>query len=245
MPASSIPISKTKIIVPHRRPEILTRSRLLESMKGLLTNKLVLLSAPAGYGKTSLLIDLSQKMELKVCWLSLDVLDRNPQRFMAYMMASLAERLPGVGEMSKTLLSQLKSIEKDAEPLLVALTNELYERVEDDYLLILDDYHLLDDVPVISSLINRFLQLVDENCHVLISSRTLPDLEDVTLMVAREQVAGLSHNELAFLPREVQALYIQNHHEHLSDEMAAEIVNQTSGWITGMVLAKPGGVRVS
>jgi len=245
MPASSIPISKTKIIVPHRRPEILTRSRLLESMKGLLTNKLVLLSAPAGYGKTSLLIDLSQNVELKVCWLSLDVLDRNPQRFMAYMMASLAERLPGVGEMSKTLLSQLKSIEKDAEPLLVALTNELYERVEDDYLLILDDYHLLDDVPVISSLINRFLQLVDENCHVLISSRTLPDLEDVTLMVAREQVAGLSHNELAFLPREVQALYIQNHHEHLSDEMADEIVSQTSGWITGMVLAKPGGVRVS
>jgi LuxR family transcriptional regulator, maltose regulon positive regulatory protein len=245
MPASSIPISKTKIVVPHRRPELLARPRLLESMKALLANKLVLLSAPAGYGKTSLLIDLSQNVEMKVCWLSLDTLDRNPQRFMAYMMASLAERLPGVGEVSKTLLSQLKSIEKDAEPLLVALTNELYERVEDDYLLILDDYHLLDDVPVIASLINRFLQLVDENCHLLISSRTLPDLEDVTLMVAREQVAGLSHNELAFLPREVQALYAQNNHEHLSDEMADEIVHQTGGWITGMVLSNLNGVQVS
>ena len=245
MPASSIPISKTKIVVPHRRPEILSRPRLLESMKGLLANKLVLLSAPAGYGKTSLLIDLSQNVEMKVCWLSLDALDRNPQRFMAYMMASLAERLPGVGEVSKTLLSQLKSIEKDAEPLLVALTNELYERVDEDYLLILDDYHLLDDMPVISSLINRFLQLVDENCHVLISSRTLPDLEDVTLMVAREQVAGLSHTELAFLPREVQALYAQNNHQHLSDEMADEIVHQTGGWITGMVLSNLNGVRVS
>ena len=245
MAASTIPISKTKIVVPQRRPEILSRPRLLESMKGLLTNKLVLLSAPAGYGKTSLLIDLAQNVEMEVCWLSLDALDRNPQRFMAYMMASLAEHLPGVGEVSKTLLSQLKSIEKDAEPLLVALTNELYERVEADYLLILDDYHLLDDIPVIASLINRFLQLVDENCHVLISSRTLPDLEDVTLMVAREQVAGLSHTELAFLPREVQALYIQNHREHISDEMADEIVNQTGGWITGMVLSKPDGVRVS
>jgi len=245
MSARSIPISKTKIIVPHRRPEILSRPRLLESMKGLLANKLVLLSAPAGYGKTSLLIELSQNVEMKVCWLSLDALDRNPQRFMAYMMAALAERLPGVGEVSKTLLSQLKSIEKDAEPLLVALTNELYERVEDDYLLILDDYHLLDEMPVISSLINRFLQLVDENCHVLISSRTLPDLEDVTLMVAREQVAGLSHSELAFLPREVQALYAQNNHQYLSDEMADEIVNQTGGWITGMVLSNLNVVRVS
>jgi LuxR family transcriptional regulator, maltose regulon positive regulatory protein len=245
MPANSIPISKTKIIVPHRRPEILSRPRLLESMKGLLANKLVLLSAPAGYGKTSLLIDLSQNVEMKVCWLSLDSLDRNPQRFMAYMIASLVEHLPGVGEVSKTLLSQLKSIEKDAEPLLVALTNELYERVDDDYLLILDDYHLLDDVPVISSLINRFLQLVDENCHVLISSRTLPVLDDVTLMVAREQVDGLSHTELAFLPREVQALYAQNHHQHLSDEMADEIVHQTGGWITGLVLSNLNGVRIS
>lgn len=245
MSASSIPISKTKIVVPHRRPELLSRLRLLESMKGLLANKLVLLSAPAGYGKTSLLIDLAHNVEMKVCWLSLDALDRNPQRFMAYMMASLAERLPGVGEVSKTLLRQLKSIEKDAESLLVALTNELYERVEDDYLLILDDYHLLDDMPVIASLINRFLQLVDENCHVLISSRTLPDLEDVTLMVAREQVAGLSHDELAFLPREVQALYAQNHHQHLSDEMADEMVSQTRGWITGMVMSNINGVRVS
>jgi ATP/maltotriose-dependent transcriptional regulator MalT/two-component SAPR family response regulator len=245
MPTTSIPISKTKIVVPHRRPEILSRPRLLESLKGLLTSKLVLLSAPAGYGKTSLLIDLAQNVDMKVCWLSLDALDRNPQRFMAYLMASLVERLPGVGEVSKTLLSQLKSIEKDSEPLLVALTNELYERVEDDYLLILDDYHLLDDLPVIASLINRFLQLVDENCHLLISSRTLPDLEDVTLMVAREQVAGLSHTELAFVPREVQALYAQNNHEHLSDEMADEIVHQTGGWITGMVLSHLNGVRVS
>ena len=90
MAPSSIPISKTKIVVPHRRPEILSRPRLLESMKALLTSKLVLLSAPAGYGKTSLLIDLSQNLEMKVCWLSLDALDRNPQRFMAYLMAALA-----------------------------------------------------------------------------------------------------------------------------------------------------------
>jgi len=245
MTTSSIPISKTKIIVPHRRPEILSRPRLLESMKALLVNKLVLLSAPAGYGKTSLLIDLAQSAEMKVCWLSLDLLDRNPQRFIAYLIASLVERFPGVGEVSKTILNQLKSIEKDSESLLVTLTNELYERVDEDYLIVLDDYHLLDESPLISTLLNRFIQLVDENCHVLISSRTLPDLDDVTLMVAREQVAGLSHAELAFLPREVQALYAQNRHEHLSDEMADEIVHRTGGWITGMVLSNLNDMRVS
>jgi len=245
MTTSSIPISKTKVIVPNRRPELLSRPRLLEGLKALLDNKLVLLSATAGYGKTSLLIDLAHHVDMPVCWLSLDALDRDPQRFIAYLIASLAERFPGVGESSQNLLSNLKALESDAESLLVALTNELYEQVEDDYLLVIDDYHLLDDVPVISSLVNRFLQLVDENCHVIISSRTLPDLDDVTLMIAREQVAGLSHIELAFLPREIQALYAQNHHKHLSDEKANELFDKANGWITGMVLSNSQGLQVS
>ena len=246
MTIKPIPISKTKIIVPHRRRELLSRPRLLDNLKGLLVNKLLLLSAPAGYGKTSLLIDLAHNVEMPVCWLSLDLLDRDPQRFIAYLIASLAERFPGVGETSRLQLRRLKSIEQDAESLLVTLTNEIYDQIEDDFLLILDDYHLLDDVPVISALVNRFLELVVENCHVLLSSRTLPSLDDVTLMVAREQVAGISHAELTFVPREVQALYAQNYHQHLSDETANEFVEQTGGWITGMVLSNlPGMPRIS
>jgi ATP/maltotriose-dependent transcriptional regulator MalT/two-component SAPR family response regulator len=246
MPGKSIPISKTKIIVPHRRPELLSRPRLLESLKALLDNKLLLLAAPAGYGKTSLLIDLAHNLQMPVCWLSLDLLDRDPQRFLAYLIASLAERFHEVGETARQQLSRLKSIEQDAEAVLVMLTNELYEQVENDFLLVIDDYHLLDDVPVISELLNRFLQLVDDNCHILLSSRTLPALNDVTLMVAREQVAGLGHTELAFLPREVQALYAQNYHQHLSDEAALKILERTDGWVTGMVLSNlPGTARVS
>lgn len=246
MASKSIPISKTKIIVPYRRQEILSRTRLLESMKSLLDNKLLLLSAPAGYGKTSLLIDLAHTIDMPVCWLSLDLLDRDPQRFLAYLIASLAEQFPRIGEASRPQLNRLKSIEQDAESLLVTLANEIYDQIEEDFLLIIDDFHLLDEFPIISGLVNRFLELVVENCHVLLSSRTLPNLDDVTLMVAREQVAGLNHVELAFVPREAQALYAQNYHQHLSEEAAKELIEQTSGWITGMVLSNsPGMTRVS
>src|SRR5215207_5123654 len=130
MSSKLIPISKTKIVTPHRRPELLSRPRLLESLKALLDNKLVLLSAPAGYGKTSLLIDLAHSIDMPVCWLSLDPLDRDPQRFMAYLIATLAEQFPDVGEASRLQLNQLKSIEDDAESLLVTLTNDLYDCVE-------------------------------------------------------------------------------------------------------------------
>jgi LuxR family maltose regulon positive regulatory protein len=246
MPSKSIPISKTKIVVPKRRPELLSRSRLLESLKSLLDNKLLLLSAPAGYGKTSLMIDLAHHIDMPVCWLSIDVLDRDPQRFLAYLIASLAEKFPHIGEASRPQLNRLRSIEQDAESLLITLTNEIYDQIEDDFLLIIDDFHLLDDFPVISFLVNRLLELVMENCHILLSSRTLPNLDDVTLMVAREQVAGLNHAELAFIPREIQALYAQNYHQHLSDEAAKELTDQTSGWITGMMLSNsPGITRVA
>ena len=244
--SQQVPISKTKIIVPNRRPELLSRPRLLESLESLLDNKLILLSAPAGYGKTSLLIDLVIHVDMPVCWLSLDLLDRDPQRFIAYLIATMSERFPGIGGTSRTRLSRSNSIEQDAESILVLLTNEIYDQIEEDFLLIIDDYHLLDDVPVISSLVNRFLELVMENCHVILSSRTLPSLPDVTLMVAREQVAGLSHVELAFQPGEVQALYAQNFHQRLSDETAQDYVTQTGGWITGMVLSNlPGMPKVS
>lgn len=239
MAPTPIPISKTKIVVPPRRADLLSRPRLLESLQAALDNKLILLSAAAGYGKTSLLIDLARSVEMPVCWLSLDQLDRDPQRFMAYLIATLSERFPKVGESSQILLNNLKTIETDAESLLVTLINELYDQVEEDYLIVMDDYHLLDDVPVISSLVNRFLQLVDENCHVIIASRTLPELDDVSLMVAREQVTGLSQAELAFEPREIQAFYAKNNREYLSDERANQIFQETGGWITGMVLSNP------
>jgi len=246
--SQSIPISKTKIIVPNRRPELLSRPRLLESLKSLLDNKLILLSAPAGYGKTSLMIDLAHQVDdMPVCWLSLDLLDRDPQRFAAYLIAAVEEKFPNVGKTSRLQLNQIKSIDDNTiESLLVTFTNEVYENIEDEFLLIVDDFHLLDDIPAISNLVNRFLELVVENCHIVLSSRTLPPLADVTLMVAREQVAGISHIDLAFSAREVQALYAQNYHQHLSDEAAQEFVSETGGWITGMVLSNlPSMPRVS
>ncbi len=241
-----ISISKTKIIVPSRRPELLSRTRLLENISASLDRKLILLSAPAGFGKTSFLIDLVNHTRLPVCWLSLDPLDRDPQRFIAYLIAALAERFKGLNAPLRPLLKDLKSIETDAEPLLVALTNELYEQVEEDFLLIIDDYHLVGDLSVVSSQFSRFLQLVDDNCHVILSSRGVPTLADMTLMVAREQVDGLDQEDLAFQPREIQALFSQSRQRPISEQAALQLAEQTGGWVTGIILSElSGATRVS
>src|SRR5574338_1497433 len=122
----TVPISQTKIITPHRRPELLSRGRLLRDISASLDRKLILISAPAGYGKTSLLVDLAHNTDMPVCWLSLDPLDRDPQRFISYIVASLSERFPGLGPPMQPLLNSLRSIEEDMEGVIVSVSNELY-----------------------------------------------------------------------------------------------------------------------
>ncbi len=231
-------ITQTKIVVPSRRSELLSRQRLTDYLyDSLMDKKITIIAAPAGYGKTSLAVDLAFQIDLPICWYALDSLDQDLQRFITYFIASIAHRFPKFGEQSSVALKSTRQNEFNLDRFITIIVNEIYSDVREHFAVVLDDYHLVDNHQEITEFINRFAQAVGENCHLLILSRTLLSLADLPLMIARSLVGGLDYKELAFKPEEIQAMVLQNHHLTLPDMEAEAMAEETEGWITGLLLS--------
>jgi ATP/maltotriose-dependent transcriptional regulator MalT len=193
--------------------------------------------APAGYGKTSLLIDFAYQVDLPVCWYAVDELDQTPERFFTYFISALHQRFPAFGEASKAALIALNPFNPDINQLVSVIVNDAYEHIQEHFLIILDDYHLVSNDREIQGFINRFINESAENSHLILSSRTLLSLPDLPLLVARSQVGGIGFEELAFRADEIQFFVLQYYHVTLSDSASEELARDTEGWITGLMLS--------
>ena len=234
---NSIPITRTKLIIPRRRGEIISRPRLLAVLEEAIDKRLIIVAAPAGYGKTSLLVDFVHQTLQPVCWLSLDDLDRDPQRFIAHFIAAIQTTFPDFGKNCMPALQGMSQARLNLDALVSLVINDIFETITEHFLLVVDDYHLVEENQDINYFINRFIMTADENCHLVISSRRLLPLADMPLLVARSTVGGLGFEDLAFNVSEIQNLYLQNHRVVLSEPDAAELAHTTEGWITGLVLS--------
>jgi ATP/maltotriose-dependent transcriptional regulator MalT len=203
----------------------------------LLESKLILVSAPAGYGKTFLFIDVAHAHEFPFCWYSLDETDQDIFRFVAHLIASIDMRFPGFEKACSD--SFQAAFQNNAQPKYLArlLAEEVFQFVREHMIILLDDYHMVDQSESINAFVNRFVQDVDENVHVILLSRSLFSFDDLPLMVARLQVSGLGFQELAFRPDEIQKLLLQNYSQVIPDVVAVDLANRTEGWVTGLLLS--------
>ena len=229
-------VPRTRITIPRRRNELITRQRLLDQLNELLEVRLILITAPAGYGKTSLLVDFANTASVPVCWYTVNSLDFEPQRFVSNLIAAIAVKFPKFGQRALTALQANKG-NLDLDYISNVLVNDLYDNVSEHFVLILDDYYLVNDNSQIRNFISRLIQDVDENCHVVLTSRALLNLPIMPLLAARADVDGMSLDELAFQVDEIKELFQQNQSRSLAEKEAYEILDKTEGWITGIILA--------
>jgi LuxR family maltose regulon positive regulatory protein len=164
----------TKLHVPRPRPDLVPRPRLAERLDEGLAHGLMLVCAPAGYGKTILLADWTRRREQPVAWLSLDVGDNDPARFWRHSVAALDQRRPGLAERVGPLLGP--PAPSSYEDLVTALINELSAGPDaDQALLVLDDYHLIDSETVHTSL-GFLIEHRPPGLHLVLASRSDPPL---------------------------------------------------------------------
>jgi ATP/maltotriose-dependent transcriptional regulator MalT/DNA-binding SARP family transcriptional activator len=230
-----------KIQLPPRSSKVLSRSRLLNFLNEAAGVKLLIVSATAGYGKTSLLVDYAHQSDIPVCWYTLDRFDRDAGTFFAHLIAALRQRFPGFGQQCEMVLEALQNPARDWSSLAATMVNELYETIPEYFTVILDDFHHVEDVVPINDFLAYLLQYSEEHVHLIISSRRLPHLPNQALLFGRGQMEGLGAEALRFTAEEIQALARQNYDVDLPRAKAAELADHFEGWITGILLKAQSG----
>jgi len=226
------PILTTKLHIPIPRPNLVLRPRLIAQLNAGLDRKLTLISASAGFGKTTLISEWLADRSRPVAWLSLDEADSDPMRFLNYLVASLQTVAPQVGEGIPALLQSPQP--PATEAVLTALLNDL-AMIPEGIILVLDDYHAVDGT-LIDSALTFLLEHLPTQMHLVIATR-----EDPRLPLARLRARGLltevRATDLRFTSSEATAFLNHAMGLVLSEEDIATLESRTEGWIAGLQLA--------
>ena len=237
----SAPILLTKLFVPAARPELVSRSHLIEQLNHGLQRKITLISAPAGFGKTTLVTDWlysqgdDSSSPFLVSWLSLDEGDNDVARFLTYLISAL-NRLPGLEpEIGVGALQMIQAPQPPPpETVLITVINELALATQ-KIVLILDDYHLIDSQPVHESL-NFLIENLPPQLHFVITTREDPPIQMARLR-ARGQLNELRAVDLRFTLEEAANFLNQVMGLNLSTDDIAALETRTEGWIAGLQMA--------
>lgn len=223
----------TKLHVPRPQPGFVPRPRLAQALSEGLARGRVLICAPAGFGKTSLLADWARSAGRPVAWLGLDAGDNDPARFWRYVVAALDRAQPGIAGHLGPLLGPPSP--RSFDGFVTALINELAAQPGgDEVLLVLDDYHLVDSGPVHES-VAFLLENLPPGLLLAVSGRADPPLPLARLR-ARGQLAELRAAELRFTTDEAAAL-LGVAGPVLPNTAVVALTARTEGWAAGLQLA--------
>jgi LuxR family transcriptional regulator, maltose regulon positive regulatory protein len=230
-----VPILATKLFVPRPRTRLVSRSRLLARLEAGRAESLIVIAAPAGFGKTTVLVDWLSQQEYgdrPVAWLALDASDSDPHQFLRYLIAALQIIAPAVGRTALTVLGAGQA--PPLETLLPLLLNDLLQLPQHS-ILVLDDYHVIDTFAVHQALM-FLIDHLPPQLQLIIASRADPPLP-LSRIRARGQLTELRAHDLRFTAGEVATFLCEVMGLPLSGEDVAALEARTEGWIAGLQLA--------
>jgi LuxR family maltose regulon positive regulatory protein len=226
-------VIQSQLIPPRQRRGVLRRPRLEARLAAVLDHPVTLVQAGTGYGKSTALTALTD-MACRLCWYTITEPDRDPLLFLAHLICAFARQEPN---WSKAALHALQeSGGRVTARALTPLLNTLTEELDDEAVLVLDDYHLVADVPEIADVAEHLVDYVPPRLHIVISSRKIPPLPALTRWHVKGQLLSITREDLAFTAAEIQTLFREEYGHTLSLEQAKALAIETEGWAIALQL---------
>ena len=228
----------TKLMPPRAVSDLLSRPRLMRALEGNLQSPITLVAADAGCGKTTLISEFIRNQTRPTVWYQLDHTDAEPSAFLGYITQGIRKIVPHFGEAIVEYLADaneelLRTPERAAD----LLINEILETVEQQVIIVLDDYHHIGRETVVHRIVDRLLQYSSDLVHLMITTRDLPPLAMMRRR-AQHSILILTRDDLLFTDSEVKDLFRNTLGIELATEELEAYSDRTHGWVTALQLVK-------
>jgi ATP/maltotriose-dependent transcriptional regulator MalT/DNA-binding SARP family transcriptional activator len=234
---NAFPIHVSKVQRPALREETLTRHRLLDWLNVKIHHRLVLVTAEAGYGKTTLLADFSGRTRLRTLWYRLDEGDRDWVTVLNYLVAAGREVDPEFAPTTWSMLGELGTSGSSKDAILATFIRELQSIGERGAVFVFDDYHAVEDQPDVQHIIREIVTQAPERLSIVILTRRQPALA-VARLRALGEVAELTRDDLRFDSEETERLFRETYGRPLESDVLEELARHTEGWAASLQLVQ-------
>jgi ATP/maltotriose-dependent transcriptional regulator MalT/DNA-binding SARP family transcriptional activator len=226
---------RTKLLPPRIGRQVLPRPRLMARMKSYLDGPATIVCANAGCGKTTLVADFVPSCHIPFVWYQIDPSDEDIGVFFGYLVYGLRRLYPDFGQAVLGFIRATEDLSSQADQLADVFVTEVSEQIEQKTILVLDDFHHADKSTAIGIAVDRLVQYLPDVLHIVLMSRTMPNLS-VSRLRSKGLVGIIDRQDLLFVPEEVNKLFEETFSRTLPPDLLTQFYEKTEGWITGLQL---------
>ncbi|MBF8282062.1 MAG: transcriptional regulator [Anaerolineales bacterium] len=232
-----VPIILTKLHPPLLRRNIFPRQRLVALVRQCVERRLTLVYAAPGYGKSTLIAHALGGMGLPLIWYSLSRSDRDPITFCSYLTEGFERQWHGFADAVRPVIASHAGAPTRPAAFVAACVNQCVAQAVGDFVVVLDDFQLVDRIPEICGMLDQFILHAPPQAHFVIATRSAPPFPGLPRLRALGEVLEIGEAELRFRPEEAAALFNHCLSLNLLESRVAALVEQTEGWALGLLLA--------